>query len=411
MKKIFIVFAFILFCYYSFAQTDSIPDSINVNVLSAPSSPAFSLLGISPSSIQTPTDLTAFKLSIQNASNNFTSFPSSYAVDLSPASIFSVKNQTLDKFNSSKFQNVWWQSLNVSLGITKTDSNDVATGDSSSFTRFGIGVKFSIIRPKWIDSTQIYIDSIYGLQKLSLLEREHLFDTSNAVKAQDLALKQINNSVFFDPQQKLNAIDSVNKIKDTIALFLFNNFCSKIDSTAKVNLKRLTSGLIIKRKGGFLDFATGMVLDFPDEKFDNSIISKTGAWLTGGYQNTNNNGFSILGIARYLYQPDKIFADDSSKINTTNISTFDAGSKFDFRGANGKLSLNFEAVYRSVLNKNVIDPSWRAVFNASYDVGMNKLLTFSFGKNFDGTITKRGNLIAAVNFVAGFGSSKKINKR
>ena len=74
MKKIAIVSVFIFSCYCSFAQTDNIPDSINVNVLSAPSSPAFNLLGISPSSIQTPTDLTTFKLSIQNATNNFTNF-------------------------------------------------------------------------------------------------------------------------------------------------------------------------------------------------------------------------------------------------------------------------------------------------------------------------------------------------
>jgi Tol biopolymer transport system component len=49
------------------------------------------------------------------------------------------------------------------------------------------------------------------------------------------------------------------------------------------------------------------------------------------------------------------------------------------------------------------------VFNAAYDIGQNQQLTFSFGRNFDGTITKDGNLIAALNFVKGFGASRKID--
>ena len=166
-------------------------------------------------------------------------------------------------------------------------------------------------------------------------------------------------------------------------------------------------GMKIERIGLFLDFASGFALDFPDNKFDKSLVSKAGAWLTGGYE-SGNRGFSFLGIGRYLYQPDKIFADDSGKIKARNISTFDAGARVALNAFQGKFSLNAEAIYRSVLNKNVIKPSWRFTFNAEYSVGLNQKITFAFGRNFNSTITKDGNLIAALNFIKGFGSNKKV---
>ena len=180
----------------------------------------------------------------------------------------------------------------------------------------------------------------------------------------------------------------------------------KVDSLANKNLKRLATGLKITRKGPFLDFATGLVLDFPDDRFDNSRVAKAGAWLTGGYEN-GAKGLSVLGIGRYLYQPDKIFADDSGKIKSKNISTLDGGARLAYTGAQGKFSVSAEAIYRSVLNDNVIKPSWRFTFNAEYSVGFNQKLTFALGRNFNGTITKNGNLIAALNFIKGFGGTNK----
>ncbi|WP_315820489.1 hypothetical protein [Paraflavitalea speifideaquila] len=113
-------------------------------------------------------------------------------------------------------------------------------------------------------------------------------------------------------------------------------------------------------------------------------------------------------IARYLYQPNAIFADPAGKLSTDKVSTFDAGARFLLSALNDKLNLSGEALYRSILGNSELDPSWRLIFNAEYDIGKNRRLTFSFGRNFDGTISKGGNLIAAINFIAGFGGERKI---
>lgn len=421
MKKV-IFFLFVNFFFlFAVVQAQSATDSvlkandstISLNLLQAPASPAFNLLGISPNSIERPTDLNAFRLSIQNATNSFSKIPSNYSVEFAPASIFNLKDQTLTKFNSTKFKDVFWQSFSVSFGMTHTNLNDEETDDSTSTTKLGLGIKFSIIRPRWNDPTQQYIDSIHYYLDKSNKIRESILSNNSESKKIDTLIQKVNMSPI-PLQQKIDSINYLNKQKKSIDSLILvalkrdtinKSAIAKMDSICVINLKRLGSGLKIVRKGPFLDFATGMVLDFPDNRFDNSRIPKTGAWLTGGYD--GGSQFSALGVVRYLFQPDKIFADDNGILKTEKISTLDAGARIIVGGGN-KFSASLEALYRSVLNKNTIPSSWRIVFDASYDIGFNRALTLALGRNFDGTISKSGNLIAALNFIVGFGSSKKI---
>jgi hypothetical protein len=412
MKKVTILLLFGLSFYTCKAQNKSNIDSVlktmgytaSFDLLEAPASPAFNLMGISPSSIERPTSLNSFRLSIQNATSNFSKFPSNYSAEFAPASIFNIKDQTLAKFNSTRFYDVFWQSFSVSFGFIRTNTNDTEKEDSTMSSKLGIGFKFSIVRPHWDDSTQKYIDSITYYLDYTIGERKNWFLTHPVILKIEDSIREVNNSAL-PLQARADSAMHLQQRKTIVQAALTKNF-NKVDSIANKNLKRLASGLKITRKGPFLDFATGLVLDFPDDRFDNSRVAKVAAWLTGGYEN-GAKGFSLLGIGRYLYQPDKIFADDSGKIKSKNISTLDGGARLAYSGAQGKFSVSAEAIYRSVLNDNVIKPSWRFTFNAEYSVGFNQKITFALGRNFNGVITKSGNLIAALNFIKGFGGTNK----
>jgi hypothetical protein len=412
MKKIIFIVLFGLCTNYVFGQEESSDSTVDLNVLNAPANPAFNLMGISPSSIDKPSDLNAFRLSLQNATNNFTKLPSNYAVEIAPGLLFRKKSQTLQQFNSVKFGDVFWQSLSLSIGMAQATDNDGGDSeDTVSFTKIGVGVKFSIIRPKWKSGP---IDTFY-----SLLRKTHDEYSKMAEKQIDgnPRLKSINIEMVKAAEsnniQKIHELDLLRKsIRDSIINTFENQEKSDnlkyMDNYKKAaqEFKKYAQGLKIERVGAFLDFATGVALDFPDNKFNNSLVSKAGAWLTGGYEN-GNKGLSVLGITRYLFQPDKIFADSTGKIATTNISTFDAGAKVSLTAFKGKFNVSTEAIYRSVLNHNVIKPSWRLTFNAEYDLGIkNQKITLAIGRNFDGTVTKDGTLIAAINFVKGFGTVK-----
>ena len=84
------------------------------------------------------------------------------------------------------------------------------------------------------------------------------------------------------------------------------------------------------------------------------------------------------------------------------------GGRFLLDVSREKFVLSAEALYRSILGSSVVDPSWRLVMNAEYDLGSNRKVTFAFGRDFDGAISKGGNLVAMINLIAGFGGDRKI---
>lgn len=405
MKKIIISFFICYACMQAKSQS-VLQDSVELNLLNAPANPAFNLMGISPSSVERPTDLNSFRVSIQNATNSFTKLPSNYAVEFSPASIFGRKSQTLQKFNSSKFSDVFWQSFSVSVAVATANKDDKETNDTSSFTKLGFGLKVSLVRPHWTATTVNKIDSFYYFLKLT---NDEYIKLADPVFRSNEKLQAVEKKMA-DPNTAADQIPALVKMQGEIRQSIINGLKDSLQQSAlakaSADLKAYSNGLKIERRGAFLDLASGIALDFPDNRFNYSMVSKAGAWLTGGYEN-GNKGFSILAIGRYLFQPDKIYADDSAKIKSADISTFDFGGRLLCTALKGKFNIGAEAVYRSVLNDNVIPASWRLVLNAEYDVGFNQKLTFSLGKNFDGTVNKSGNIIAALNFIRGFGSSKK----
>ena len=169
------------------------------------------------------------------------------------------------------------------------------------------------------------------------------------------------------------------------------------------NLKKIAQNIDFARHGWKIDIAGGMSANYPDLQFNNGKISKGGGWITWGYE--TEKGFSALSILRYLYNPDQIFADDKHVLMQDNLSTFDAGLRILYDN-HEKFTFSGEYIYRSVLQKTNVNPTWRYTINADYKVGKNKLLTLAVGRDYDGTFNKDGNLIAALNLLLGFGNNR-----
>jgi hypothetical protein len=422
MRIILITTLFIGISLSAYSQAEKPENEIKIDVLKAPSSPALNMLGVTPSSIEKPTDLTSFMVSIQNATSNFSSFPKDYAFEIAPFLLFKRTGNTLDQFNKKDFKSIFTQSFQFSFGVSRQNKEDKTGNDSSSFTKAAVGIKFSIIRQCWSDQTKKVYENLKTAQH-ALLDEFINNTTSQNINSLENDAKLIRDSMMLVNLTLTPSVDDTEgqKQKREILKRLVGRLAAinkslneektilimKTEEYKKV--RKIASEFKMERKkGGYLDFASGFVLDFPGDGFSNTQTSKVGCWLSGGYD-SGNEGFTFSGILRYLYQPDKIFADDAGILKTKNISTFDMGGRLSLNEAKGHFHLSSEAIYRSVLQKDLINPSWRLVFNAAYDIGQNQQLTFSFGRNFDGTITKDGNLIAALNFVKGFGASRKID--
>jgi hypothetical protein len=405
MKKVISFCLAAVFINAGFGQQKN--EGEDLDLLKSPSSPAAQLLNFAPSSIERPTDLSSFWLSVSNASNNFTKLPNSYAVDFVPASLFGTGAITLKDLQERRnLGKIMWQTFDVSLGFKSEEDSLTKT----SFYRTGIGVKFSLVRPAWSEATNRSYKAISALQRKitrAVEVADEDIEADPAYKAQLAARTQARKDHGINSAEYKLADTQLNTLRQTL-LDKFRTEKLITNTSTYTELKKQAREFTIERVGFFLDFAGGFAVRFPTNQLGYSFADNAGAWLTGGYEG-GNRALSFYGVARYLYQPEKIYADTANIISNKKISTFDMGGRLLYATDNDKFNFGGEAIYRSVLNKSIIDPSWRVVFSAEYDLGFNKKLTFNFGRDFNGVVTKGGTLIAAINLIAGFGNKKPVN--
>lgn len=113
------------------------PDtSISLNSLKSPVSPGSTLLGVNSSEIQKPTDLTGLLVSVRNATNDFTTMPSAFAVDIAPKWLLDRKSISLSDYFSNKVgKNIGHTFLLSYAQVSQKDSN-------YDGLKQGIGIKF-----------------------------------------------------------------------------------------------------------------------------------------------------------------------------------------------------------------------------------------------------------------------------
>jgi len=150
----------LLLCFYFAglkAQTDS---TVTFDQLQVPSSPAFTILGISPNNIERPKNPTDFAFSLGNATSGFTAIPKDYAVEFAPFWIFGKKKATFREFISNTPKNNMAQTFTVSIATTTAKTQI----DSSQIRKAGVGLKLSVFRgqprdefKKWNDSVSFYL--------------------------------------------------------------------------------------------------------------------------------------------------------------------------------------------------------------------------------------------------------------
>jgi|GEM_PF-429453 len=416
------------------AQLDT--TTIELDVLRAPASPASVLLGVAESDIQRPSDLTSFMVSLRQATSDLSQLPKNYAIDLAPAWLLGAHNSAIDMLGidadgTEKPVNVGttiWQSLVISSAVKDPDAVEGTTADPSA----GFGFKFSLVRGG------VTAASRNSLIKVRTALRNYnyaLHDTVRVVIADDPMLKEISaamDSVKLTINRTDSALDRADltendrihleTLRTTLAALKVSYARQKADRAAALSvpvsadaslfaeelsaMKMAAEKFKVERKGFFWDLAGGLVLDFRDRRLDNSTITSAGVWTTLSWETDEHVSFQLLG--RYLLNPGSVFMGEADSLETQDIRTMDGGTRLTFDPPEGRFTFSGEALYRTVLDMDGIEPTWRVVANTQYATGSNDLLTFSFGRNFDGTLTKDGNLIAALSFLVGLGGKRKL---
>lgn len=384
---------------FSVSLSQTRKDSVNINFVKAPASPAANILGFSPSEIQSPVDPSAFVASFQNATSNFTALPKSFAVDIAPFWFFGGRSRTYTEYASDKLWDNLKQSLVVSMAYR--DSSNALKGYKNN-SLIGFGGKISLFRGK-NNSVEDFIKRSRKLDSLI----ENLVDNNVALLALNAKADSLDRIVGMKDEAKKikdNAKEFEEKLKQQI-LQKFNSDKANIASKETV------------RNGFKMDIAGGYSYRYPQNNVDSSLSFRGGIWTTFGYDwaDKNKDGqFSLLFILRYLKNPAQIWADEKGVLKgKTDVSTFDYGLKTSYiNGGIHSTTINLELLYRSILNKqdekSRVEPSLRLAFNANYEVSKTIVLSLAVGKDFDGSISKSGNVFAFLNLITAFGSGTKV---
>jgi len=374
-------------------------DSLSVDLLREIQSPAANLLGISPTDIASPSDPSSFMVSLRQASNQLSSVPTNYAVDIAPFWMFGSRNIDSNKFLSNEVKNNIPQSFVLSAAVNNDNVDNQA--ESIENTALGFGIKFSLLRGDLSDNSKSDIEYI-----------QNLLEERGEETAMLIQVERSTNQEWIDLNEEwLNVTDSIsleviNLLKLRERLLLAQTQQKIEDHFNELDKKILaaSSKLNVTRTGFKLDFNLASRFDFKDQVVENSELTSIAAWITASLE--SKKGLEILGIVRYLYNPNQNFINTEMMNSEADLSLLHSGLRLVYR--RDKLSLSLESILETAINDVSIENRYKYVFNTEYKITDNLKLSLSLGRDFDGFITKEGNVISALSFLVGLGNNRPI---
>ena len=338
------------------SSTAGLPDipEITIDELRAPISPAFTLLDVSPSSVERPNTPRALALSLLSTTERSNGdFPKDLAIEFAPYWFVSHPSLTFEKYYSpAPIEQIMLRSLSISLATTDIDNQD--NGDQDDGTRASVGVRF-------------FLRSGGPASSLSAKVKK--------LKETQLAFLDL---VPDTPGEPINTESAAYK---------------KLEAELR-SAGEAVRQLDKERVGWVIEFAGAISVDFPEDDTSEADMSRAGVWLTPSYRTANEksllHSFTFVGVSRYIW-------DDSSE-DTENI--FDLGGRVIWKSVYIPISLSVEYIHR------FMDESGDT--NKFVGVLEYKLFNFlsliaSYGKNFDDGFSGDDDLIATAGIKFGFG--------
>jgi hypothetical protein len=341
-------------------------------------------------------------LSLRQATNQFTTRPTNYAVDFAPFKVFKSKSLKYDQFVENKIIGNLQQSLVLSLAVNENplvNSNNI----NNNNTAFGVGIKMALWRGEVTKEFKDLIDlSRSYLKKINLTVSQKL----ETYLPQTTYQLYKDSLLFCATHEEACSEQMMAYYEKMVNLELEKAHLLSLDQsdikTAEAKMIQIAKNIDFKRTGWKLNLDAAMSYNFPNQSFKNRQLARSAIWLSGGFESTNNCSF--LALARYQYHHQELIRTDAG-LAVVNNQNIDVGLRFIFD--KHPFSISGEIVHRSMKNDVISDSSLKYQINTVYQVGHNMKLTLNLGRDFDGTYNNTGNVITALNFLKGFGS--KVN--
>jgi hypothetical protein len=412
--KIFILLTFVFFIF----SLNIYSQDISIEDLKAPSSPAFTILGINPTSLEKPATPKTLGVSLINNFKNANVLPKSFALEVSPYWLGSHPYLSFTDYYSKS--DPW---MNTSFSIATTPLDTPSTGTAMSFgartllfngspseefiKKFNVYEKRNEFRDQTLRDLYRLIRKYLNNNVNHKMLNEKIdsliinFNNNSSVLKYFPADKQKvkRDSVFND--YKINLInwlnEDIHQNNDTNYLSsaekesINNNLDTKTAqyyNTEDTTLVNEIRALDKKRFGFILGLSAAVSGQFRNDSVKNGKFYKVGAWLNPTYSCEN---FDFVSTIRYIS-----VIDDNSMYDT-GLRLIWTHKDFD---------ISVEALLRA---KNNAGPTYRYTLNMEYKLFEGTYLTGVFGKDFAGnSVTPKGDLITLLGINFGLGKQQSI---
>lgn len=318
-----------------------------------PDTPAFALMGISPTTVAHPSSPKDFAASITSAAQSSEdSWPRNLAVEFSPYWWSAHPDLTWEEYNSERENvgNNLLQTLSLSLGTTESTST---IGESEvKGTSIGFGLRASILK---------------GRPNLRAREAK----TALVGKLQVMA------SEIPDPESARTLprnADGSFEIPTPEGLRAAQKAFREVNSY---------------RVGLQIDVAAAAVCDFPDDDFRARRLNKSGAWLTAAYRSEEGSfldALTAIGVVRYVH----------TKASPRSVSSIDAGVSLVWINSNPKVPVSIAGEYvRRFSNAGQPDDE-RFTLTVEYRASETYSIVAGFGEAFDEDFDGESAVISSV---------------
>jgi len=328
-------------------QGASPPDIEPLSSLRTPTSPAFTLLGIEPTSVERPSSPADFAATILSQTNGLATLPQNFAIEASP---YWLSSHPLLTWQMDAQRSLW-------ESIQRTTTVSFATAPipkTTDMTGLGIGIRSSLVSGHLSQDTRNALGKRAGaLAKdgatfLALMYRNGLADLD----------RELSRCATLPPEQQQPCVDALkyDDKKQAIA-----NAVLASDEFKKAATK--ATALAISREGFSVDVAAAWTWKYTGNNSDTRQFSKGGFWFTPAYQSGH---WVAVGVLRYV----------RDALNTTQMNSAEGGGRGIYSTDENAFSLEY--VVRSFPNSSV-DGSYRLVVVAEHKIGDVLWLTASFG--------------------------------
>jgi hypothetical protein len=344
------------------AQDSTPPD---LNSLRTPPSPAFVLLGVEPSSVERPSTPADFAVTVLNGTQNFTTIPRDFALEVSPYWMFGHPKQNWEGDVHRNVLQSLWRTFTVSAATAEVGAN------GAPVTGAGVSVRAALASGHLVDSAGIaaFARQLAIASGAELRGLKHRLDAATrnfqAELARATTVADTNAATDRFDRAKLSFLDDSSAATEADTLPA---------EAANQSLQVLASA----RAGFFLEVAGGAVWDAPSAAIDSASLARWGAWMTASYQMTN---LSFLGVFRYL--------------GGTGVGE-DAGIDVGFRVlyAQDRYGLSAEYVDRHFTGGGARTNEWRLAGVVDYRLNKTFWLVGTFGRDY--APSSAGSLLAQI---------------